>query len=65
MAVIKIFNPTTETWEVVGVGARGPEGKQGPKGENGLDADLTEVQTMIDTALGDIESALSQVVGGA
>ena len=26
MAVIKVFNPTTEEWEVVGVGARGPKG---------------------------------------
>lgn len=38
MAVIKVFNPTTETWEVVGVGDRGPagpKGDQGPQGKTG------------------------------
>ena len=45
-------------------GPQGDQGPEGPKGKNGLDADLTEVQTMIDTAIGDIESALSQVIGG-
>lgn len=29
MAAIKVFNPTTEKWEVVGVGARGPKGDPG------------------------------------
>lgn len=42
----------------------GPQGEQGPPGQDGQDADLTEVQAMIDTQIGDIEDALAQVIGG-
>ena len=45
-------------------GDQGPRGLQGLPGQDGQDADPTEVQTMIDTAIGDIDSALSQVIGG-
>lgn len=45
-------------------GDPGPEGPQGPKGDPG-DVDLTEVQAMIDAQLGGIETALTEVIGGA
>ena len=48
-------------------GEQGPEGPVGPEGPQGLpgqDADLTEVQTMIDTLISDIEAVLAQVIGG-
>ena len=50
-------NPQDYKWIIV----KGPEGPQGLPGQ---DADLTEVQLMIDSQIGDIEAALAQVIGG-
>lgn len=45
-------------------GPEGPQGLQGLPGQDGQDVDLTEVQSMIDTQVGNIEAALAQVIGG-
>lgn len=45
-------------------GPEGPQGEQGLPGQDGQDVDLKEVQTMIETQIGDVEAALAQVIGG-
>ena len=72
MAVIKVFNPTTETWEVVGVGARGPEG---PKGDGSVEVEQARVDASgytnetlkerLDKEYNEVTMQLAQKVGGA